>query len=256
MPMLQDRVAVITGGTGVLGRAASRLLVAEGARVAVPYRNDEDAQALRAEVDARADALLAERVDATDGAALTRFIDGAVAVFGHLDALVNVIGGFAGGQPLHETDEATWDHMMDLNLRSVYLACHAAVPHLLHTDRGAIVNVSSRAAVVPAPNFSAYAVSKAGVVTLTSVLALELKDHGITVKSVLLQLTRRAGVLRRAFAASDPPAPSACYPHRSYRLKCARSTGAPRSWRPLPPRPGGRRRPQCHEWAPSRLWPA
>jgi NAD(P)-dependent dehydrogenase (short-subunit alcohol dehydrogenase family) len=183
--MLQDRVAVITGGTGVLGRAASRLLVAEGARVAVPYRNDEDAQALRAEVDARADALLAERVDATDGAALTRFIDGAVAVFGHLDALVNVIGGFAGGRPLHETDEATWDHMLDLNLRSVYLACHAAVPHLLRTGRGAIVNVSSRAAVVPAPNVAAYAVSKAGVVTLTSVLALELKRHGITVNAVL-----------------------------------------------------------------------
>jgi NAD(P)-dependent dehydrogenase (short-subunit alcohol dehydrogenase family) len=183
--MLQDRVAVITGGTGVLGRAVSRLFMAEGARVAVPYRNDEDAQALRAEVGDHADALLAERVDATDGAALTRFIDGAVAVFGHLDALVNVIGGFAGGRPLHETDEATWDHMLDLNLRTVYLACHAAVPHLLRSGRGAIVNVSSRAAVAPAPNVAAYAVSKAGVVTLTSVLPLELKRHGITVNAVL-----------------------------------------------------------------------
>ncbi|HKO24863.1 MAG TPA: SDR family NAD(P)-dependent oxidoreductase, partial [Chloroflexota bacterium] len=185
MPLLQDRVAVITGGTGVLGRAVSHLFVAEGARVAVPYRNDEDAQALRAELGARADALFAEHVDATDGAALTRFIDGAVAVFGHLDALVNVIGGFAGGRPLHETEEATWDHMLDLNLRTVYLACHAAVPHLLRSGRGAIVNVSSRAAVVPAPNVAAYAVSKAGVVTLTSVLALELKRHGITVNAVL-----------------------------------------------------------------------
>src|SRR5919197_79021 len=185
MPLLRDRVAVITGGTGVLGRAVSRLFVAEGARVAVPYRNDEDARALRAELGDRADALLAERVDATDGAALTRFIDGAVAVFGHLDALVDVIGGFAGGQPLHETDEATGDHMLDLNLRTVYLTCHAVVPHLLRSGRGAIVNVSSRAAVVPAPNVAAYAVSKAGVVTLTSVLALELKRHGITVNAVL-----------------------------------------------------------------------
>jgi NAD(P)-dependent dehydrogenase (short-subunit alcohol dehydrogenase family) len=185
MPLLQDRVAVITGGTGALGRAVARLFVAEGARVAVPYRNDEDARALRAELGDRADALLAERVDATDAAALTRFIDGAVAVCGHLDALVNVIGGFAGGRPLHETDEATWDHMLDLNLRTVYLACHAAVPHLLRSGRGAIVNVSSRAAVVPAPNVAAYAVSKAGVVTLTSVLALELKRHGITVNAVL-----------------------------------------------------------------------
>ena len=185
MTMFQGRVAVITGGTGVLGRAVTRLFVAEGARVAVPCRSAEDAQALREELGDHADALLAERVDVTNSAELTRFVDGVVEKLEHLDHLVNVIGGFAGGQPLHETDEATWDHMMDLNLRSVYLACHAAVPHLLHTDRGAIVNVSSRAAVVPAPNFSAYAVSKAGVVTLTSVLALELKDHGITVNAVL-----------------------------------------------------------------------
>jgi NAD(P)-dependent dehydrogenase (short-subunit alcohol dehydrogenase family) len=197
MPLLQDRVAVITGGTGALGRAVSRLFVAEGARVAVPYRNDEDAQALRAELGARADALLTERVDATDDAALTRFIAGAVAACGHLDALVNVIGGFAGGRPLHETDAATWDHMLDLNLRTVYLACHAAVPHMLRTGRGAIVNVSSRAALVPAPNVAAYAVSKAGVVTLTSILALELKRHGITVNAVLPGIidtpTNRAG---------------------------------------------------------------
>jgi NAD(P)-dependent dehydrogenase (short-subunit alcohol dehydrogenase family) len=185
MPLLQDRVAVITGGTGALGRAVARLFVDEGARVAVPYRNDADAQVLRAKLGDRADALLAERVDAMDGAALTRFIDGAVAVCGHLDALVNVIGGFAGGWPLHETDEATWDHMLDLNLRTVYLACRAAVPHLLRSGRGAIVNVSSRAAVAPAPNVAAYAVSKAGVVTLTSVLPLELKRHGITVNAVL-----------------------------------------------------------------------
>ena len=185
MAVFQDRVVVITGGTGALGGAVTRLFVAEGARVAVPCRRVEDAQALREELGDRADVLLAERVDVTNGAELTRFIDGAVEKLGRLDNLVNVIGGFAGGRPLYETDETTWDHMMALNLRSVYLACHAAVPHLLRTGRGAVVNVSSRAAVDPAPSFSAYAVSKAGVVTLTSVLALELKHRGITVNAVL-----------------------------------------------------------------------
>jgi NAD(P)-dependent dehydrogenase (short-subunit alcohol dehydrogenase family) len=185
MAMMQDRVAVITGGTGALGRAVARELVAAGARIAVPYRREEDAQALRAELGDRAAALLAERVNATDGEELTRFIGGAVAAFGRLDALVNVIGGYAGGRPLHETDEATWDHMMDLNLRAVYLACHAAVPHQLRSGRGTIVNVSSRAAVDSAPNAAAYAVAKAGVVTLTKVLAAELKPHGITANAVL-----------------------------------------------------------------------
>jgi NAD(P)-dependent dehydrogenase (short-subunit alcohol dehydrogenase family) len=185
MAVFQDRVAVITGGTGALGGVVTRLFVAEGAHVVVPCRKVEDAQMLQEELGDRAGTLLAERVDVTNGAELTRFVDGAVDKLGRLDYLVNVIGGFAGGRPLYETDEATWDHMMELNLRSVYLACHAAVPHLLRTGRGAIVNVSSRAAVEPAPNFSAYAVSKAGVVTLTSVLALELKDHGISVNAVL-----------------------------------------------------------------------
>jgi NAD(P)-dependent dehydrogenase (short-subunit alcohol dehydrogenase family) len=185
MVMMQDRAAVITGGTGALGRAVAHEFVAAGARIAVPYRREEDAQALRAELGDHAAALLAERVDATDGVELTRFIDGAVAALGRLDALVNVIGGYAGGRPLHETDEATWDHMMNLNLRAVYLACHAAVPHLLRSGRGAIVNVSSRAAVVLAPNAAAYAVAKAGVVTLTNVLAAELMPHGITANAVL-----------------------------------------------------------------------
>jgi NAD(P)-dependent dehydrogenase (short-subunit alcohol dehydrogenase family) len=107
---------VITGGTGALGGAVTRLFVAEGARVAVPCRRVEDAQALREELGDRADVLLAERVDVTNGAELTRFIDGAVDKLGRLDNLVNVIGGFAGGRPLYETDETTWDHMMALNL--------------------------------------------------------------------------------------------------------------------------------------------
>jgi NAD(P)-dependent dehydrogenase (short-subunit alcohol dehydrogenase family) len=74
--MLQGRVAVITGGTGVLGRAVTRLFVAEGARVAVPCRRAEDAQGLREELGDHADALLAGRVDVTNGAELTRFVDG------------------------------------------------------------------------------------------------------------------------------------------------------------------------------------
>jgi 3-oxoacyl-[acyl-carrier protein] reductase len=118
MTGFQDRVAVITGGTGVLGRAVTRLFVAEGARVVVPCRSAEDARALREEQGDRAGVLLAERVDVTTGAELTRFVDGVVDKLERLDYLVNVIGGFAGGRPLYETDEATWDHMMELNLRS------------------------------------------------------------------------------------------------------------------------------------------
>lgn len=98
MMTLQDRVAVITGGTGALGRAVVQEFVAAGARIAVPYRREADAQALRAALGERADVLRAEPVDATDGVELARFIDDTVAAFGRLDALVNVIGGYAGGR--------------------------------------------------------------------------------------------------------------------------------------------------------------
>lgn len=106
-------------------------------------------------------------------------------LFGRLDAVVNVIGGFAGDHPLHETDEATWDRMLDLNLRSVYLVCHAAIPHLLRTGHGAIVTVSSRPALVPTPNVAAYAAAKGAVLTRTRTLAAELAPHGITVNAVV-----------------------------------------------------------------------
>lgn len=93
---------------------------------------------------------------------------------------------------------------MDLNLRAVYLACRAAVPHLLRGGRGAIVTVASRAAVDPAPNAAAYAVAKAGVVTLTRALAAELKPHGIAVNAVLPGVidtpSNRAGATAAAIA--------------------------------------------------------
>jgi NAD(P)-dependent dehydrogenase (short-subunit alcohol dehydrogenase family) len=183
--MKEDRVAVITGGTGALGRAVAHLFVQDGARVAVPYHGERDLHTLRGALGARADALLAARADMTDAATVARFFDGVIQALGRLDVLINVIGGFAGGKPLQETDEATWDRMLTLNLRAVYLACHAAVPHLLQAGRGAIVNVSSRPALVPTPNVSAYAVAKAGVLTLTTTLAAELKRDGITVNAVV-----------------------------------------------------------------------
>ncbi len=185
MPLFEGRVVMITGGTGGLGRAVTEVFAAEGARVAVPYRSEGEAQALRAGLGDRGEALLAARADMTDGDAVARFVDDVVARFDRLDALVNVAGGFAGGQPLHETDEATWDRMLDLNLRTVYLACHAAIPHLLRAGHGTIVTVSSRPALVPTPNLAAYAAAKGAVLTLTRALAAELTPHGITVNTVV-----------------------------------------------------------------------
>jgi NAD(P)-dependent dehydrogenase (short-subunit alcohol dehydrogenase family) len=101
-----------------------------------------------------------------------------------LDALVNTVGGFAGGALL-DTEERAWDGMLTLNLRSAYLCCRAALPPMLAAGRGRIVNVASRSVVPPTGGFVAYTVSKAGVIALTQALAHEVRARGVTVNAVL-----------------------------------------------------------------------
>jgi NAD(P)-dependent dehydrogenase (short-subunit alcohol dehydrogenase family) len=99
--------------------------------------------------------------------------------------LVHVMGGFAGGQPIPETDDATWDKMMNLNLRSAFNTLRTVIPPMRQAGRGRIVVIASRQAVEPAANLSAYNVSKAGLLALVRTAALENKDLGITANAIL-----------------------------------------------------------------------
>jgi len=99
--------------------------------------------------------------------------------------LVNAVGGYAGGQPLWETDSKTFDQMFALNLRSGYVLCRAIVPVMLKQRSGAILNVSSRTALDHAAGAAAYAASKAAAVAMIDSLAADLKGTGIRVNSVL-----------------------------------------------------------------------
>jgi len=95
------------------------------------------------------------------------------------------VGGFAGGQTVAATDDATWQRMLDMNLNSAFYAMRAALPALLAAGRGRIVAVGSKTAIEPVATLSAYGVSKAGLVALVRTLALELKGTGITANAVL-----------------------------------------------------------------------
>ncbi len=179
------RVALVTGGTGALGQAVTRTLLAAGATVHVPYIVDAERDQLRASVKPeQAGRLILERVDVVDAAALGRFVDAARARQGRLDALVTLIGGFAGGSLL-ETDRATWDRMLDLNLTTVFTTAHAVVPHMVAAGRGRVVTIGSRAAVPPGAGVIAYTVAKAGVIAFTQALAQELRGSGVTANCVL-----------------------------------------------------------------------
>jgi NAD(P)-dependent dehydrogenase (short-subunit alcohol dehydrogenase family) len=182
---LAGRVAVVTGGTGALGQAVALRFLAAGAVVTVPYAVEAERERLAQRV-AAADRgrLVTERVDVTDLAAMTGFVEGVVAGRGKVDILVAGVGGFAGGSLL-ETDRATWDRMLGLNLTSAFSAAKAVLPAMVRARYGRVVVVASRAVVPPAAGFIAYTVAKAGVIAFTQALALETREHGITVNAVL-----------------------------------------------------------------------
>ena len=104
---------------------------------------------------------------------------------GSLDALVNAVGGFAGGKPLWETEAAVLDRMLSLNLRSGWALARAAAPVMLAQGRGAIVNVAAQAALAPPAGLGAYTASKAAAVALFASLAADLKGTGVRVNTIL-----------------------------------------------------------------------
>ena len=182
---LQNRVAIVTGGTGALGQAVTLRFLTEGAIVAVPYSVEAEAVHLRERAaPVGRDRLVAEPVDVTDLAAMTAFVERTLAARGRVDILVGAVGGFAGGSLL-ETDAAAWRRMLDLNLTSAFTATKTVAPHMVRARYGRVVLVASRAVVPPVGGFIAYTVSKAGVITFVQALAHEMRGHGVTVNAVL-----------------------------------------------------------------------
>lgn len=165
--------AIVTGASGALGSVLVRTLRDAGYAVAGIYHSNPPA------------GLGGEQADVTRAADVQAAVTRILTRHDKVGALINVAGGFAGGQAVQETDEVTWDHMMALNLKSAYLWSKAVLPHMLAAGNGRIVNVSSRAAVQAPPKLSAYNVSKLGVISLTETLAAELRGTGVTANVIL-----------------------------------------------------------------------
>jgi NAD(P)-dependent dehydrogenase (short-subunit alcohol dehydrogenase family) len=177
-----DKVVLVTGASSGIGRATARALAGEGAVLVLAGRR---ADRLAAEVAAAQQAgarAMAVTGDVREEAVCARWVEEARGAFGGLDALVNAAGVIAPGGLL-ETDAATWDRVMDSNLRSIHLMTRAAAPELIKR-RGAIVNLSSVAGPRPYANLLAYCVSKAGVDQYTRCAALDLAPHGVRVNAV------------------------------------------------------------------------
>ncbi|MCG2617976.1 glucose 1-dehydrogenase [Terrimonas sp. NA20] len=185
MNSLQGKVAIVTGGARDIGRQTSIKLAAAGVKVCVNYNSNQQAaeETLNAIKQAGGTAI-AVKADMTKSAEVSSLINNCVAAFGEkIDILVNVAGGIMGRKPLADLDEEFWDLVIDVNLKSAYLAARAALPYM--STGGAIVNFASQAARDGGGGGAiAYATAKGAVLTLTRGLAKELGPKGIRVNCV------------------------------------------------------------------------
>jgi NAD(P)-dependent dehydrogenase (short-subunit alcohol dehydrogenase family) len=185
MAPLTQRVAIVTGGAGALGGAVTARLLDDGATVCVPLEHARDGDRLRAGLPASGhDRVMTDVIDVRELDAMTAFADAVAKRHGRVDILVTLVGGFAGGGLL-ETDRATWDRMLGMNLTSTFVAARAVAPHMVRAGRGRIVTIASRAVLPPAGGFIGYTTAKAGVIAFTEALAHEMRPHGVTVNTVL-----------------------------------------------------------------------
>lgn len=172
---LSGRVAVVTGAGKGIGRGIVLSLARAGADVALAARTAADIEAVAAEVRALGRRAIAVATDVTDSAQLERLAERALRELGRLDIWVSNAGGLPDATPryLTRTPEDRWDAQLDLNLKSVWASAVVAARHF-GAEGGAIINISSRAAMGPALKNGPYAASKAAVNSLTATLALEL----------------------------------------------------------------------------------
>src|SRR5262245_23611753 len=178
------RVAIVTGGAGALGQAVTLRLLGDGGVVSVPWVVEKERERLLAHVPAAArDRFFEEHCDCTDAAALATHVERVRSKYGRIDALVSLVGGFAGGTLL-ETDRAEWDRMLALNLTSAYTVAHTVIPVMRAAGGGRVVLTASRAALTPSGGFIAYTVAKAAIVTLVQALSQEVREFGVTVNAV------------------------------------------------------------------------
>ena len=189
---LQDKVAIVTGAgqmpgdTIGNGRATAILFAREGARVVLVDRDLASARETQTMIEAEGGKCYAVAADVTRAAACRAFVETSLATYGRIDILHNNVGvGVGVGEAgLTKLTEAAWDRVMDVNLKSMFLACREAVPVMREQGSGCIINISSVAAVCSI-GLMAYKISKAGVNALTQGLAMANAKYGIRVNAIM-----------------------------------------------------------------------
>lgn len=180
-----EQVVVISGAAGNLGSTVAHTLDRLEAHLGLLDHRPGRLQEVCGQLAGDPRHLLLGTVDMTKPDSVEPGFAQVLDKFGRIDVLVNALGGYRAGMPVHETKLEDWNFMFELNVRSTFLACRAAVPHMLEAGRGAIVNVAARPGLHGKPNAAAYSAAKSAVIRLTESLSAEVKRQGINVNCVL-----------------------------------------------------------------------
>jgi NAD(P)-dependent dehydrogenase (short-subunit alcohol dehydrogenase family) len=192
---MKDRVVLITGAKGGLGTYVTQAFLNQSATVVGASRSI-------AKEDFPSDQFTPLSVDFTQASTVRSAIDSTVQRFSKLDVLVHVLGGFAGGKPVAETDDATWQQMQELNLTAAFYVLRATIPHLRKSANGRIVVIGSLTAAEPHAGLGAYVTFKTALATLVRTVALENKDTRLTA-NLILPGTMDTPANRKAMTGSD-----------------------------------------------------
>ncbi len=190
---LGGKVALITGGAAGIGLAVAKLFAEKGARVVLVDMAENVSEIAREVAGENGHGL---RADLTDSSQIAEMSDAAIAQFGQVDILVNS-AGVAILEPAETASEAGWDKTMAINLKALFLVSQTLGRHMIARGSGKIVNLASQAGLVALPNHVAYCTSKAGVISMTKVMAMEWGPKGVQVNAisptvVLTELGRKA----------------------------------------------------------------
>ena len=202
MGQLQGKVAIVTGAAGGFGEGIAKLFVAEGARVLIADLDEAKAQKVAAGLGANA---RAQKCDVSKAADVEAAVKACVDAFGALDIVVNNAGIAQTSMPMTEVDEATFDRIFNINVKSIYHMARAALPVLRAAKKGgSIINIGSTAGIRPRPNLAWYNASKGAVNTLSKSMAVELGPENIRVNAIC-PVMGATGLIAQFLGGQDTP---------------------------------------------------
>lgn len=201
MAQLTGKIAIVTGAAGGFGEGIARLFVAQGARVVIADLDAEKADKLARELGANA---VAVRCDVSKAADVNTAVDMCVKTFGSPHIVVNNAGTTHRNQPMLDVDEATFDRVFNVNVKSIFHVAHAVVPLMRAQKNGSIINIGSTAGIRPRPGLTWYNASKGAVNLMTKSMAAELGPDNIRVNAIC-PVMGATGLIEQFMGVPDTP---------------------------------------------------